>query len=292
MKLTLPLFAATIIAFSICIPANGQTNSSQEYDSSWTASYEPFRIAGNLYYVGTYDLACYLIVTNKGNILINTGVKGSASLIRQNIETLGFKFSDIKILLSTQAHLDHVADLAEIKRRTNAQMMIHEEDAQVLADGGKSDFLYGGSFSFEGLKADVTFKDGHEIRLGDTKLTALHHPGHTKGATSFLLDVQDEKRTWTVLIVNIPSILPQTRLMGMPSYPKVGEDYKRTLEALSKLKFDLWVASHASQFGLHDKRKPGDPYRPEVFADRPGYEASINTIRNQYQQRLKSEQKK
>jgi metallo-beta-lactamase class B len=213
-------------------------------------------------------------------------------LIRQNIEALGFKFEDIKILLNTQAHFDHVAGMAEIKRLTNAQMMIHEEDAEVLADGGKSDFLFGDTDSFEGLKADRTFKDGYEITLGDTKLTALHHPGHTKGATSFLLDVKDEMRTWTVLILNIPSILPQTRLMGMPSYPNVGADYKRTLEALSKLKFDLWVASHASQFNLHDKRKPGDSYRPEAFADRPGYEASINAIKGQYERRLKSEQKK
>jgi metallo-beta-lactamase class B len=257
----------------------------------WTKPYEPFRIAGNLYYVGTYDLACYLITTSDGNILINTGLAESASMIRGNIETLGFKFSDIKILLNTQAHFDHLGAMAEIKQLTGAKMMIHEADAQVLADGGNSDFLFGGSQSFTPVVADRILHDRDTIMLGDAKLIALHHPGHTKGATSFLLEVNDEKRLYTVLIVNIPSILSQTRISGMPSYPQVAKDYAYTLDTLLTLQFDLWVASHASQFNLHDKRKPEDVYNPEAFNDRPGYEASINSIRREYNRRLEKEKR-
>jgi metallo-beta-lactamase class B len=258
----------------------------------WKKPYEPFRVAGNLYYVGTYDLACYLITTSQGNILINTGLAESVPMIRKNIETLGFKYSDIKILLTTQAHFDHVEGMAEIKKNTGAKMMVNEGDAQVMADGGKSDFLFGGNYTFAPVSVDRILHNGDTISLGETKVIALHHPGHTKGASSFMVDVTDEKRTWKVLIVNIPTILPQTRISGMPTYPTVGKDYAHTLDELLKLKFDLWVASHASQFNMHEKRKPGDGYKPEVFNDRPGYEASINTIKREYDRRSKSEQEK
>ncbi len=260
------------------------------YDSSWSKPYEPFRIAGNLYYVGTYDLACYLITTPKGNVLINTGLAESVPLIRKNVEALGFKFSDVKILLTTQAHYDHVAGMAEIKKITGAKMMVHEGDAQVLADGGNSDFIFGGKgLTFAPIKADRLLHDGDTIQIGRTKLLVLHHPGHTKGSTSFLIDVKDEKRSWKVLIVNMPTILSQTRISGMPAYPNVGKDYQYTLESLKKLQFDLWVSSHASQFDLHDKHKPGDPYRPEVFGDRTAYEASVNGLQLEYNKRLKSD---
>jgi metallo-beta-lactamase class B len=261
-------------------------------DSAWVKPYAPFRIAGNLYYVGTYDLACYLIVTKDGSFLINTGLAESVPVIRENIETLGFKYDDIKILLTTQAHFDHVAGMAEIKKATGAKMMVHESDAQVMTDGGKSDFLFGGSSTFAGVKPDRLLHDQDTLLLGETKVVVLHHPGHTKGATSFMVEVADEHRSWKVLIVNIPSILPQTRVSGMPSYPDVGKDYASTFDALKKLQFDLWVASHASQFRMHDKRKTGDPYKPEVFNDRPGYEASINTIKREYHRRLQEEKKK
>jgi metallo-beta-lactamase class B len=195
-------------------------------------------------------------------------------------------------LLTTQAHYDHVAGMAEIKKLIGAKMMVHEADAQVLADGGESDYAFGGrGKTFAPVMADRILHDGDAIQLGGMQLTALHHPGHTKGSTSFLLEVRDEERPWTVLIVNMPSILSETRISGMPSYPKVREDYYYTLQTLKKIKFDLWVASHASQFGLHDKRKPGDPYHPEVFVDRAGFEASVNGLQHEYDRRLKSEKK-
>src|ERR1044071_1657413 len=153
----------------------------------WTRSYQPFRIAGNLYYVGTYDLCCYLITTSKGNILINTGLSASITLIKNNIETLGFKFSDIKILLTTQAHYDHMGAMAAIKQQTGAQFMADEKEADVLATGGASDYelsKYG--TSFEPVKPDRLLHNNDTIRLGDMSLVMLHHPGHTKGSCSYL----------------------------------------------------------------------------------------------------------
>jgi len=284
-----PIIVSVVLLFAF--NSFGQNPSALPYyDSTLSKPYEPFRVAGNLYYVGTYDLACYLIATSKGHVLINSGLAESVPMIQKNVEALGFKFSDIKILLTTQAHYDHVAGLAEIKKMTGAKMMVHEADAQVLTDGGNSDFVFGGKgITFTPIKPDQLLHDGDTVRIGKTKLIVLHHPGHTKGATSFLMDVKDEKRSWKVLIVNMPTILSQTRISGMPAYPNVGKDYQYTLESLKKLQFDLWVSSHASQFGLHDKRKPGGPYHPEAFGDRNAYEASVNSLQLEYNRRLKND---
>lgn len=164
------------------------TTSAQQIkiDSSWVRDQEPFRIAGTLYYVGTYDLASYLISTTKGLILINTGIEGSDIMIRRHIETLGFKFSDIKILLATHAHFDHVGAMAAIKQATGAKLMIHKKDARLLADGGSSDVILGGHGPmFPRVKADRLLEDRDLIELGDMQIMVLHHPGHTKGACAF-----------------------------------------------------------------------------------------------------------
>jgi metallo-beta-lactamase class B len=220
-------------------------------------------------------------------ILINSGVGGSEPMIRSHIEKLGFKFADIKILLATHAHFDHVGDMAAVKKITGAKMMIDEKDAPVLADGGNSDYLFGGKgSSFKPVRADRLLHDQDIIQLGDMRLTMLHHPGHTKGACSFLFDVKDQQRTYRVLIANMPSILDETKLTGMPTYPDVAKDYAYTFNVMKNLKFDIWLASHASQFGLHTKHKPGDAYRPEAFMDQKGYDSSLNELYNKYLTRL------
>src|SRR5436190_14872243 len=112
--------------------------------ANWSDPYEPFRIAGNLYYVGTYDLACYLITTPRGNILVNTGLASSAKQIKKNIRALGFRLADTKILLNTQAHYDHMGAMAAIKKKTGAQLMLDEGDAEEARDGGSSDYALGG----------------------------------------------------------------------------------------------------------------------------------------------------
>lgn len=257
--------------------------------AGWTKNYEPFRIVGNVFYVGTYDLACYLITTSKGNILINTGLAASAQAIKTNIETLGFNFSDTRILLTTQAHYDHTGAMAAIKKMTNAIMMIDEKDAGVLADGGASDYALGGNGStFEPVKAGRLLHDGDIIELGDTKVVMLHHPGHTKGSCSFLFDVKDEKKNYKVLIANLPTIVTEKNFSDVPGYPDIGKDYAYTLGAMKNLQFDIWLASHASQFGLHSKHKPGDAYRPDAFVDRKGYDVAITDLQTTFAKRGES----
>jgi metallo-beta-lactamase class B len=256
----------------------------------WSQDYQPFRIAGNLYYVGTYDLSCYLITTPQGHILINTGLEASVPMIRKHVEALGFKFSDIKILLATHAHYDHVAGMAEVKRATGAKMMIHQKDAKALGDGGASDYILGaGGSTFEPLKADKLLNDQEVVSLGDMQIKLLHHPGHTPGASSFSFTVKDDKRSYKVLIANMPSILDETKLSGMPGYAEVGKDYAKTLAAMQQETFDIWVSSHASQFGLHKKHKPGAPYSPEAFFDKKGYYQALTDLKKRYDEKLKEQ---
>ena len=254
----------------------------------WSQPYQPLRIAGNLYYVGTYELACYLITTTDGNILINTGLAASASQIKNNIETLGFKFADTKILLTTQVHYDHVGAMAAIKKMTGAQLMVDEKDAAVLADGGNSDYAFGGNGSlFEPVKADRLLHDSDTIQLRDMQLVMLHHPGHTKGSCSFLFTVKDDQRSYKVLIANMPTIVTEKKFADVIGYPEIARDYAYTLKAMKNISFDIWLASHTSQYKLHDKHQPRDAYNPAAFTDKQGYDAAISDLQKQYDEKIR-----
>ena len=256
--------------------------------SEWSKPYQAFKIVGNLYYVGTHDLACYLITTPQGHILINTGLAASAPTIKSNIESLGFKLTDIKILLTTQAHYDHMGAMAAIKKMSGAQMIVNAKDSAVAADGGNSDYAYGNNGStFESVMVDRALNDGDTIKLGDMNIVMLHHPGHTKGSSSYLFDVKDKHRSYRVLIVNMPTIVTEKNFSDIPAYTDIAKDYEYTFNALKKLSFDLWLSSHAGQFQLHHKRKPKDAYNPDAFIDRKGYDAAVNDLHNKFLKKLK-----
>ena len=261
--------------------------------TEWPTPYPPFMIAGNLYYVGTYDLACYLITTTQGNILINTGLSGSFSQIKNNIRALGFNFADTRILLTTQAHYDHMGAMAAIKKATGAQLMADEKEADVLATGGNSDYALGGHGSaYQPVKPDRLLHDGDTIQLGDMQLVMLHHPGHTKGSCSFLFTVKDDQKSYRVLIANMPTIVTDKPFASITSYPGIASDYAYTLGAMKNLSFDIWLASHASQFNLHDKHHPGDAYNPAAFIDGKGFDAELRDLQKQYDEKIKSDEGK
>jgi metallo-beta-lactamase class B len=269
---------------------------------NWTKPFPAFRVVGNLYYVGSYDLAVYLITTDKGHILINTGVYGSSENIKAKVESLGFNFSDIKILLSMQAHWDHVADFAEIKRQTGAKLLAHKDDAPVLENGGIHQFFnsdplqfskeHGGAV-FEPVRVDRRLKHGREIKLGKTRLKLHHHSGHTKGASSFTFRTSDNGKKYDVLIVNMGSVNTSrgVKLLGMPRFPNIAGAYARTFARQKRLKFDIWVSSHGGHFDLHKKYKPGDKYDPERFVDPEGYKKKIDLYEQRYLRTLEKEQK-
>jgi metallo-beta-lactamase class B len=262
-----------------------------QQNPEWTKPFPPFKILGNIYWVGTWDLSTYLITTPQGNILINTGVGDTAAQIRANVEKLGFKLSDTRILTATHGHFDHVAGLAALKKMTGAQVAMSEQDAALLESGGKSDFRFGESLEarFEPVIVDRKLKNGDKISLGGTELTAHLHPGHTKGATSFTLDVREGGKTYKVAIANMGSINPGVKVSGMPLYPGISQDYARTFHDQKEMKVDVFLASHASQFGLHEKYRPGDAYNPERFVDPQGFRAAVEKLEKVYVEQLASE---
>jgi metallo-beta-lactamase class B len=273
--------SSSLILFVAAIAASGFAQ--QERDP-FKRPFPAFRIVGNLYYVGGYDLASYLIATPEGNILINTGLAETVPDLRANIEAAGFNLSDTKILAFTHAHWDHVAGMAEMKHLTGARLIATAADAALIASGGKTDFRFGADRSawFEPVEADEKLKDAGKISLGGTVLTVHLHPGHTRGAASFTFDVADSGRTYHVLIANMPSINPGVVLRGNPKYPEIAADYARTFRAMKAITPEIWLASHAGQFHLHEKYKPGDPYRPERFIDPAGYRAALDELEREY----------
>jgi metallo-beta-lactamase class B len=280
------------ILFFIAVSAMAQ-NAKDSSPDEWTRPFPPFRIVGNLYYVGTYDLACYLIVTPAGNILINTGLASSAAQIRSNIETLGFRFADTKLLLATHAHLDHVAAMAEVKRLTGARLAATEPEVSLFETGGKTDFRFGEDKSawFEPVHVDEKLRDGQKVWLGGTELAVHFTPGHTKGAASYEFTIRDEGRDYRVLIANLPSINPGVTLVVNAKYPNIMSDYAHTFAILKELHPEIFLASHASQFGLHRKYQPGDAYQPIRFIDPAGYRAAVDALQAGFEAQLARERK-
>ena len=292
MKILLSTFALLLSGF-LLVPSYSYCRQTSVQEPAggnpeWAKPYAPFRIAGNLYYVGTYDLASYLITTGQGHILINTGLAASKEPIRSNIEKLGFKYTDIKILLTTQAHYDHLGAMAAIQQETGARFMVNTADSSVVADGGFSDYALGGKTTFAPIKTSNYLKNNDTILLGNTLLVMLHHPGHTRGSCSFLFTTsRDEKgKSYRVLIANMPTIVTDQKLTAVDSYPGIANDLAYTLAAMKKLPFDLWVASHASQFDLHKKHTPGARYNPTAFADRKGYDKYPQELQQDYDKRM------
>jgi metallo-beta-lactamase class B len=284
-----------IATFSLAITTTTIAQVVQEPKNTkeeWSKPYPPFRIVGNLYYVGTYDLSCYLITTRKGNILINTGLAASEQQIKDNVKALGFKFRRIKILLNTQAHYDHLGAMAAIKKQTRAKLMVNEKDATEVISGGSSDYALGGNSStFVPLTPNRLLQNNDTIKLGNMQLVMLHHPGHTKGSCSFLFTVTDEQKSYKVLIANMPTIVTDSSFISIPSYTTIASDYAYTLKAMKNISFDIWLASHASQFKLHTKHKPDDAYNPAAFIDQAGYDAAINDLQKEYEERLQQNRK-
>lgn len=258
-------------------------------DENWKRPFPGHRVIGNLYAVGTYDLGVYLVTSEEGHILINTGLEDSAPLIRENIESLGFSLDDVEILLTMQAHWDHAAAQAEIKKLTKAEMWATTNDAILLTDGGFSDPLFGGKEQFKPVGVDKIIKDGEVIELGDTRLTVHEHPGHTPGSASYSMVVHENGRDYKVVIANMGSINPGTRLTGDATYAGIAGDLASTYEKQLAMEVDVWVAAHGSQYGLHDKYKPGQAYSPDTFVDPAGFRAEVRRLENIFLQQIAGE---
>ena len=258
----------------------------------WTEPFPPFRIAGNLYYVGSKDLASYLITTPQGLILINSDLETSVPLIRASVEKLGFKFSDIRILLISHAHWDHDGGSAAIKAITGATYMVMDGDVSVVESGGKTDFQYGNEPTslYPPTKVDRVLHDGDEVKLGSATLVAHLTPGHTKGCTTWTMKVEDAGKTYDIVIVGSPNVNEGYKLVNNPAYPEIASDYERTFRVLRSLPVDFFLGAHGSYFDLQTKyaRLKGGAAAP--FVDPAGYKSYITDREETFRKELAKQQ--
>src|SRR5882672_6569045 len=245
--------------------------------SDWHDPFPPHRIADHLYYVGSKGLASYLITTTNGHILINSSFERTVPILRTNIEALGFKFTDIKILLTSHAHSDHASGHALIKKLTGARVEVMEGDAQVIVNGGKGQYLYTEDDAWKPCAVDRVLKDGDMVALGEARLTARLTPGHTRGCTTWLMQTTDGGKTWNVVIVGSPNVNPGYALITNRDYPEIADDYTKTFRLLKALPCDIFLGAHGSYYGMEAKyvRLQKDP-KTNPFIDREGYRAYVD----------------
>lgn len=255
-KLLLALAALSLIAATpSSIPAN------------WTAPTTPFNVIGNVYYVGTQGLSSWLITSPKGHILIDGGMPANAALIEANIKALGFKMSDVKLILNTHAHFDHAGGLAQLKKDAAKDVVLVSSagDRWALEHG-----LYPGSedvvaFAFPPVKVDATVVDGGSVSVGPNSLTAILMPGHTAGCTSWLMTVKDAAGKPHKALFFCSASVAANRLAPNPQYPGIVADYQKTFARAGRVDPDIFLAPHAEQFGLAAKRAAMGPGKPNPF---------------------------
>jgi metallo-beta-lactamase class B len=249
-------------------PANPQADPTAR---SWNQPVKPYRIIGNVWYVGASGVTSFLITTSKGHILLDGGLPETAPQIKQNVARLGFKLTDIKILLNSHAHYDHAGGLAELKELTGAKLMATEADAALLARGGKDDFTWGDKYAYQPVKADRVLRDGDRVELGEVTLTARLTPGHTRGSTTWTMKAPDGGKQYDVVFATSVSA-PGYKLVNNDKYPQIADDYRRSFQILKSLPCDVFLGPHAEFFSMKEKMariEQGE--KPNPFIDPDGY---------------------
>ena len=254
---------------------------------AWNKPFPPHKVIGNVYYVGTSELASFLITTPQGHILINSSYEESVPVIRQAVEKLGFKFTDIKILLISHAHDDHTAGAALVKKLTGAQLMVMDADVPVVEGGGKGDFNYHSHWT--PAKVDRILHDGDTVALGGTVLTAHLTAGHTKGCTTWTLKVPDAGKTYDVVIVGSPNVNPGFKLVNNPLYPQIASDYARSFRVWKSLPCDVFLGAHGNYYGMEEKYRKLQSGGTNPFIDPAGYRAYIDEKQKTFEAKLEQQ---
>src|SRR5262245_22886541 len=237
---------------------------------------EPFpahRVVGNVYYVGSKQLASYLITTPEGHILINSSFEETVPLIRAATESLGFKFSDVKILLTSHAHSDHVAGHALVKELTGAKVFVMRGDEKTIESGGEGQYLYKTS-RWRPCPVDRILDDGDKVQLGGVTLIARRTPGHTRGCTTWTWRTSDGDKTYDVVVIGSPNVNPGYRLANNPDYPEIASDFAATFATLKSLPCDVFLGAHGDYYNMtskYERKADGNP-----FVDPDGYKAYVD----------------
>jgi metallo-beta-lactamase class B len=251
----------------------------------WNKPTEPFRMIGNVYYVGTDGLASYLITSPQGHILVDTVMPEATSQIKASIEKLGFKVSDIKYLLNTHAHIDHTGGLAEMKQASGAQLVAGEADKPLLEGGYYPGAREETALNFPPVKVDRTVREGDTVTLGDVTMTARETPGHSPGCTSWEFNVKDGDATRSVLIF-CSGTVALNRLVTNPTYPGIVTDYRKTFARAKDLKPDVLLAPHPEMYKMAEKRARLAEGGPNPFVSPGEFNAYAATLEKAFEDAL------
>jgi acetyl esterase/lipase len=257
--------------------------------ADWHEPFPAHKVVGNVYYVGSKDLATYLITTPEGHILINSGFDRTVGLIQKSVESLGFKMTDVKVLLASHAHSDHVAGLARLQRLTGARVFVMRGDDQVIASGGKGQYLYA-SDRWDPCKVDRVLTDGDEVKLGGVTLTARLTPGHTRGCTTWTWKVSEGGKSYIVVVIGSPNVNPGYRLVDNKDYPQIADDFARTFEVLKGLPCDVFLGAHGAYYGMVERHALLKKAKANPFVNPQGYKDYVALKERAFRKALADQQ--
>ncbi|MBT8487384.1 MAG: subclass B3 metallo-beta-lactamase [Gemmatimonadetes bacterium] len=258
---------------------------------------EPFRIAGNLYYVGHTGVTAFLLTSPEGHILIDGGYPRHGPLIMESISKLGFDIGDVRILLNSHAHSDHAGSLRDLQQASGAELWVSRGDSAVMADGGRGDKALGparfawylGGLRFPAPRIDRILEDGDTIQVGSARAVAHVTPGHTRGCTSWEIPLEEGDLELRAVSICSLTLFPFVSLTS-GAYPEVGTDFEASFQRLRSIPADIFLASHTSWADLHRKNRArqegGDSIAP--FIDPEGYRAFIDRAERTYLDRFSS----
>ena len=255
----------------------------------WVRPVAPFHIIGNIYYVGTEDIGIYLITTPDGDILIDGGLAQTVPLVEQNIAKLGFKITDVKIMLASHAHFDHAAGLAQLRHDSGATFYASAGDAPILARGTIT-FGPSANYRFPPVKVDRIVKEGEQISLGGTVLTAHLTPGHTPGCTSWTMPVKEAGVTHNA-IFHCSTSVAGNPLVNNREYPTIAADYRASFAKLRAIDADVFLAPHALFFHPQEKLKKVKPGAPNPFVDPGELHRFVDDSERNFDEELAKQQK-
>ncbi len=286
--LAVKLWVFGLFLFTIAFNVLGQPDPTSR---AWNEPVPPFRIAGNLYYVGPTEVTSFLITTPEGHILLDTGFVETVPQIAHNLALLGFKLHDVKFLLSSHAHYDHIGGLAELKKLTGATVVAMDRDADLLRRGGHGDFRFGDTLPFPPVEVDRVIHDGESVEIGGQKITARLTAGHTKGNTTWTTIVREGTKNYQVVFAGSPTALDY-RLVGKESYPGIRQDFEKTFAVLNSLPCDIFLSCHGSMFSLTEKRRRlARGEQPNPFIDPQGYRNFVADFEKEFREKLEKQRK-
>ena len=258
---------------------------------TWDGDFPPHRVVANVYFVGRKNLGIFLITDPAGHVLIDSGFEASVPAVQASVEKLGFRFQDIKYLLASHAHVDHVQGHARVRQLTGARVLVSEPDAPFVRAGGRGDTYFQDRYLWTACPVDGIVHEGDQVQIGGTRLTARLTPGHTPGATTWTMKVNEGGQPLDVVFFPSGNVLPGTKLIGNPAYPQIASDFERSFATWKALPCDVFLGAHGVFYGLDRKfRQHQAGANPNPFIDRPGFLKTVGEMEKTFRAKLEGQQ--